>query len=210
MRAKSDGAALASSSSSAQTLHTSPSPPGSMIGDRNNRIRKNTSFATGKGFGSTQQRPLSFYVSRFFLICLVLIFPTVQYVSISSKGTENDSNSKGLRGNDSTKSREEISSSVKGTPTAPKIPTIPSRPIVTSPLPLNQNRNDHQQQPQQASPPPSAEKHTEAEWSAIVDKVTGKNYWWNKATGETTKVILPVHIRPHTNRVTNFIPPRHY
>ena len=195
LRAKSDGAALTSStqipgsssasSSSGQGKDQSPSPNYST---NNNRMRKNTP----KGNNAPQQRTLSTYVSRFFMVCLILLIPTFQYLSIGSSAGASDNQGKGLRGgidSDSSHTADNMSGSnentssssrTKGVPTAPKIPTIPNHP---------QQQQLQKVQQKQQPPPPNSLQQPEEYWTPVVDKDTGKIYWWNKATGETTKVM---------------------
>ena len=192
LRAKSDGAALAQipdsssvSSSSGQGKNQSSS---SIFTTNNNRMKKNTP----KGNNVPQQRTLSTYVSRFFMVCVILLIPTFQYLSIGSSASASDNQGKGLRGgidsyNSQTAgkmsgSNEDISSStprMKGVPTAPKIPTIPDHP---------QQQQLQKVQQKQQPPPPKSQQQPEEYWTPVVDKDTGKIYWWNKATGETTRV----------------------
>ena len=182
-------------------MHQSPSPFTTNTSDgKHSRMRKSTSFTIGKGHSSTQQRiSMSTYVSRFLMTCLVLLIPTMQYVSVhfSSSVSPDDGNSKGLRGvalpgsgssSSSSSSNESVGSTsnsgptppLKGMPTAPKIPTIPALPS---------SRIQHQQQSLQQSPPSQNQQQNDP-WTPMVDKETRKVYWWNKGTGETTGVSM--------------------
>lgn len=147
---------------------------------------------------------MSYYGSRFLLITFILLIPVLQILSLNDNIHNDNKISKALiyiqkklRGSEMIENpvissislpiiQEEritdIDTSIDlNNPPGPLLPSIPTLPHNPS-LPSIPN--------QQIAPTPPLLPIID-EWTSVLDNRSGLFYWWNKRTGETTRVGVP-------------------
>ena len=154
------------------------------------------------GNNSTSSYFFTLSCSRLLLVGLFLLTVSVLQIFMLSYGTDHSQSQlelskafsfiQGLRGHShietqpaetqlaETQPAETVSVVSAETVKRPSVPNVPSIPVFPGILTYPQ--------PVLADLTPPVPALNNDEWTSVVDKKTGKVYWWNKITGKTTRV----------------------